>query len=123
MIKDLYQASMKSPEYGVQGYYVAKTCNYSTRESKFPISKRKDLTYEAQCHSKEPDPTKYNESYEKTVQRYWIKPNGKFLKAKRETLMDEVAKRSKSTPGPGAYKKENSRPRSDTKGIFRYFFI
>ena len=119
MIKEMYQLSTRKPEYGIQGYYVAKTCNYASRESRFPKSKRKDLTYEAQCHSKEPDPTKYNESYEKNVQRYWTKPNGKFLKAKRETLMDEVAKRSKSTPGPGSYNKEKPRTPTHTKGAFR----
>ena len=115
----MYQLSTKKDNFGIQGYYVAKTVNYASRESKFPISKRKDLTYEAHNRAKDPDPTKYNEPYEKTVQRYWIKPNGKFLKAKRETLMDEVTKRSKSTPGPGAYNKEKPKKQAHTKGSFR----
>ena len=70
MIADLYEASCKKESYGIQGYTVAKTCNYINHENKFSISKRKDLTYEAQCHSKDPDPTKYSEPLEKTTQRY-----------------------------------------------------
>ena len=33
--------------------------------------------------------------------------------------MDEVTKRSKSTPGPGAYNKEKPKKQAHTKGSFR----
>ena len=119
MTAKLNKTSPIAKEYGIQGYIVAKTCNYLARESKFPKAKRKDLTYEAQCHLKEPDPTKYSDPYEQTVKRYWIKPNGKFFKAKKETLMDEVMKRAKNSPGPGAYHKDNKQSPKHTKGSFR----
>lgn len=112
--KDMYNLSTKQPDYGVQGYYVAKTTNYSSRESKFPKDTRKDLSYESRCHSKEPDPTKYNESYEKSVLRYWTTPNGKFLKSKKKSIMDDATVRAKETPGPGAYMKDPPRPKSSS---------
>jgi hypothetical protein len=119
MISELYQLSSNKQQYGIQGYVVAKTCNYTKRETKFAISKRKDLTYEAKCHEKEPDPTKYSESYEKSVKRYWTKPNGKFFKGKKVSIMEELAKKARNTPGPGAYNKETKNP-GHKKGSFRY---
>jgi len=115
--KDIYSLSTKQPEYGIQGYCVAKTTNYSSRESKFPKDTRKDLAYESRVHSKEPDPTKYNESYEKSVLRYWTTPNGKFLKSKKKSIMEEASDKGKETPGPGAYNKEPARPKSSSGGF------
>jgi hypothetical protein len=109
--KEMFHLSTRAPDYGIQGYYVAKTTNYSTRESKFTKDTRKDLAYENRVHSKEPDPTKYNETLEKSALRYWNSPNGKFLKSKKQSIMDDAASKAKDTPGPGAYK-EQTRPKS-----------
>lgn len=119
MISEIYKLTRNKHDYGIEGYTVAKTCNYATRESKFPNAKRKDLTYEAQVHAKEPDPTKYNITYEKSIERYWTKPNGKFLKSKKKSVMEEISQRARSTPGPGAYGQDQKSPPKHTRGAFR----
>lgn len=117
--KEMFHLSTRAPDYGIKGYYVAKTTNYSSRESKFSKDKRKDLSYESRVHAKDPDPTKYSEPYEKSVARYWNSPNGKFYKSKKKSIMDEAAVKAKETPGPGSYMKEQPRPKS-CSGAFGY---
>jgi len=45
-----------------------------------------------------PGPCNYNTNVDR-----WKSPRGKFLAGKRETTFEEIAKRSKSVPGPAAY--------------------
>ena len=108
-MEDLYQAAYHKNEYGIEGYQVAKTCNYFHHDHKFPKSKRKDPMSDARKHAKEPDPTTYNDSYESSHKRYWKKPNGKFFKAKKLTIIDDIKKKARNTPGPGEYHMDSSR--------------
>ena len=117
--KEMFHLSTKAPDYGIQGYYVAKTTNYSSCEPKFSKDTRKDLSYESQVHEKDPDPTKYSEPYEKSSARYWNSPNGKFLKSKKKSIMDDAAIQAKDIPGPGSYMKQQTRPKS-CSGAFGY---
>ena len=70
MLAEEYNASQKKEDYGIEGYKAMKTCNYFEKAFKFPQAKRKDLTYEAKKHAKEPGPTTYIESYEKSFKKY-----------------------------------------------------
>jgi hypothetical protein len=101
---------------GIEGYTVAKTCNYFRRDYKFPVSKRKTFSSQSKIRAKEPGPTTYNEPYEKLHKRLWKKPNGKFLKAKKLTIIDEAKKKGRLTPGPGEYLKlESKSPKTKSK--------
>ena len=106
-MKEAFQLFSHKEDYGIEGYQVAKTCNYFKRAAKFPQSKRQDPL--ANAHDHEPDPTTYSESKEMNFKRYWKKPNGKFAKAKKLTIIDEIKKQARKTPGPGEYLKESSK--------------
>ena len=105
-VRDVYRMSTsKNTGFGIAGYKIPKTLSYSRREHKFSISSTPDITKASQ----EPGPTTYAESKESNQKRFWKTSNGKFMKGKKKTLIQEQAERKKSTPGPGAYLKGNKK--------------
>ena len=118
-VRETYSLSFdKGKGSGLQGYTVAKTHHYITKEFKVPTGKRKDMYYEAAKRAKDPPPSHYAESHQDTVKRYWTKSSGKFSPAKRRTMIDELAGRTKSVPGPGAYFKRDKGQKEDlTKNL------
>jgi hypothetical protein len=95
--------SVPKESYGIQGYTVAKTCNYFKRDYKFPKSKRCDPISDAKKRSISPGPDVHNLSYEQNFKQQWKKSSGKFLKSKKLTLIEEIRKSSAKTPGPCDY--------------------
>lgn len=111
-MEEIFKAVENKQEFGVQGYVVAKTCNYFKKNYKFPKEKRGNTS---KRRGKEPDLTFYSETAE-TQKKNWKRPNGKFLKAKKLTIIDEIYKISAKTPGPGQYYKASSlTPRVESK--------
>lgn len=89
--------------WNLKGYEVPTTALYTPREHKIPIDKKKDYYYEMSKRAKEPDPTTYSPKHEQLQKKYWDKPNGKFLKNRRETITETAIKLSSKLPGPGNY--------------------
>jgi len=117
-VQEMYQLThLEQSEWGVEGYIAPKNHIYINKEHKFPTDKRKDALDEALKRSKDPDPTKYAETKEQILKRYWEKPNGKFLNGKRKTDIDEMVKRSKSVPAPGHYFKDAKKVSDKVKEI------
>ena len=118
---EMFQLTSKKDPNGIEGYRVAKTLNYYRNDFTFPKSKRSDPISEAKSRAKEPDPTAYSETPEIATKRYWKKPNGKFFKAKRLTIIDDIRKKASGTPGPGEYYRSSSlTPRTTpTKSVKR----
>ncbi|CAG9322919.1 unnamed protein product [Blepharisma stoltei] len=104
-IEELYKITRgQKDEWGIEGYRVPSENNlYLTREHAFPKSPRADSYAIAKKRATEPDPTKYTLEYKEASKMNWEKSNGKFLYSKRETVIDEVMRKSASMPGPGAF--------------------
>lgn len=106
-IKEMWTLStVDKNKFSFEDYTLPKNQLYLVRENRFPLEKRPEFDHQAQKRAKEPDPGKYNDPNEKTNKRYWEKSNGKFLKGKRITDLDENIKRSKSVPASNNYFKE-----------------
>lgn len=94
----------KGADWGVEGYEVPrKTALYITKEYKIANAKKRDMFYDIQKREKEPGPITYAPTKEQLTKRNWEKASGKFHKAQRKTIIDEVMKLSPRVPGPGAY--------------------
>ena len=89
--------------FGLDEYKIPRTLNYIEKSHKFPKAHRSDIQREARKRSKDPDPAKYEPSVEATLKRCWTNSSGKFHKGNRKTLIDEVMKTGKLSPGPGQY--------------------
>lgn len=96
------------------GYTVAKTKHYISKSISFSSSKKNTINLSDTERSKYPDPAKYAETIEKTFEKHWKKPFGGFSKLKKTNYLDEIIKRSKSTPGPGSYIKPLLTPNIDS---------
>lgn len=70
---------------------------------RFPKDKKKDIFAEISKKAKDPDPTSYSPKHEEIHKKFWEKPNGSFLKSKRETVTEEACRLSPKKPGPGQY--------------------
>ena len=96
----------EAKQWGLEGYHVPrKTQLFTTREHKVPTAKLRSLFTEAEKKAKDPGPSNYSPTSEQLTKRYWLKTTGKFARGKRQTLIDDVIKRSPAVPGPGAYNK------------------
>lgn len=95
------------PEWGIEGYTIAKTPLIIQKSAIISPDKRNGPSREEKIKANSPDPTKYAETYEKTHQKYWHKACGKFYKSKKITYLEQQTLRSKSNPGPGAYLKKD----------------
>lgn len=115
-IDELYRITRgQKDEWGIEGYRVPSENNlYLNREHAFPRTARADAYETAKKSAKDPDPTKYHLSEKEYNKMFWEKSNGKFLYSKRETVVDEIMRKSASMPGPGAFwpkvTKKNSKP-------------
>jgi hypothetical protein len=92
----------KKEQWGVEGYYVPTNEWYFKKPKTFWAKGKKEniIEYEARKKKDQPGPTKYD------LINDWSKnTKGKFLKGKKETLIDEILKMKKyKLPGPGSYK-------------------
>ncbi|CAG9322589.1 unnamed protein product [Blepharisma stoltei] len=104
-ISEIYKTIKGSnDDWGVEGYQVPKKCAvYITKEIKVPNAKKRDMFYDISKKEKEPSPITYAPSNEQVLKRYWDKATGRFRKAQRKTVIDEVMKLSPRVPGPGTY--------------------
>jgi hypothetical protein len=86
--------------WGVQGYYLPKkSVLYSSVSHAVPKEKGNDFIDQSRKLAKGiPAPGKYENKVN------WKTPRGKFGQNDRKTYIDFVKKKSKETPGPGAYK-------------------
>jgi hypothetical protein len=96
-------------DWGIDGYIIPKTNLYLKKDHKFPKEKRTDAMTIAMKRSQEPDPSKYSPDFQTTLKTNWVKSYGKFLTAKKKTIIDDVMKQSKTLPGPGDYFKEEKK--------------
>jgi hypothetical protein len=103
------------PEWGIEGYTIAKTPLIIQKSAIISPDKRNGPSREEKLKANSPDPTKYAETYEKTHQKYWHKACGKFYKSKKTTYLEQQALRSKSNPGPGTYLNKDSDKEKFTK--------
>lgn len=104
-ISEIYQIHKgNSGDWGIDGYKIPKKSQLLLiKESLIPKSKKHDMFYEASKRAKDPDPSKYSDTNEKTIKKYWSPSNGKFPKAAKKSYIDEAVKLSPRTPGPGTY--------------------
>lgn len=103
-ISDMYKITAGDKKnWDLPGYHVPSTSLYSPRMFKFPGEKKKDAFYEVSKRSKDPDPTSYSPKHDEVYKRHWNKPNGKFLKSKRETITEEACRISPRIPAPNEY--------------------
>lgn len=103
-IEEIYKITKGDVKnWDLKGYEVPSTSIYTPREHKVPTEKKKDTFYEINKRAKDPDPTAYSPKYEQLQKMYWEKPNGKFLKNRRETITENAIKLSSKIPGPGDY--------------------
>jgi len=65
-----------------------------------------------------PDPAKYSPTIEKMHEINWKAANGKFSSSKKPNFIDEEISRSKSNPGPGAYKQTTRFGKKSPMGKF-----
>lgn len=89
--------------FGMDAYKLPSTVHEDSRKYVFPKSVRRDIQYEAAKRAGEPSPSKYTLTDAMNFKRNWDKANGKFLNGKKVTLIDEVMKRNKNSPGPSEY--------------------
>jgi hypothetical protein len=114
-IPEMYQTTTgKAKEWDLKGYHAPSTSLDTPRMYKIPTEKKKDVFYEIAKHSKDPDPTTYSPKQEQIYKRHWDKPNGRFLKSKRETFTESIIKASQKLPGPSEY---NNIPKGSFKPL------
>ena len=104
-ISEIYQIHKgNSGDWGIDGYTIPKKSQLLLiKESLIPKSKKLDMFYLATKRSKDPDPSKYSETLEQSLKKYWSPANGKFPKAAKKSYIDDAMKLSPKTPGPGNY--------------------
>lgn len=92
----------KSHHWGVEGYYVPTNEWYFNKPKTFWAKGKKENIIEWQARKRKdlPAPNTYKLDFD------WNKnPNGRFLKGKKVTLIDDILKQKKlKLPGPGQYK-------------------
>jgi hypothetical protein len=58
------------PEWGIPGYYVAKTFHYIKKSAIISPEKHKGPSKEEKLKAAQPDPTKYSDDYKKSHEKY-----------------------------------------------------
>ena len=96
--------SIASPgqEWHIEGYIPPKTCLFLSKKWTISKERRKGFAEELIKTTKDSDPAK-QEPFESSTKKFWLKKSGSFSKQKRETFTANIMKKSRSTPGPGAY--------------------
>lgn len=103
--QDLPSPSHKtSQDFGFDGFTQPKKSEFFTQtDLSTRSSPKRDLYFEISKRSKEPSPTSYSPSLEKTKKDYWSPHNGKFDQAKKWNYIEEILKVHSTIPGPGDY--------------------
>lgn len=101
--------TLKKQEFGIQGYQVAKTPLVITKGVKISPPRSPPFPKLVKMSKVSPDPAKYSPTLEKMHENYWKVSNGKFTTSKRGNFIDDEISRSKSNPGPGAYKQQSEK--------------
>jgi hypothetical protein len=107
-VRELYEISRgRREEWGIDGYNVPKTIQYIRKPFLFPKEKRKDAFSMAQKREKWPDPATHSPDAKTYFESAWLSKGGLILKkGTKTTIIDEVMKKAKNTPGPCSYFKD-----------------
>ena len=109
-VREMFQSTViNKGGFGLDDYQIPKTYNYTKKGVKFPKAARSDLQSDASKRAKEPAPSKYAATADLTHKRYWASSTGKFGAGTRKTVIDEVMRTGKLSPGPGAYLKNEQK--------------
>ena len=107
-IHEFYSKTLGSSEWSMAGYKPPSTCLLDSRDVGLGKDRRKPFTDEISNQFKHTDPTQYSDTLEVSEKKLWLQHCISFTKAKRETLTAKAMRKSKSTPGPGQYFKEEN---------------
>lgn len=115
---DYLTSLKKKEEFGIKGYQVAKTPLFISKGVKISPAKSPSLPKLAKGSKHSPDPAKYSPTLEKMHEINWKVSNGKFSSSKKPNFIDDEISRSKSNPGPGAYKQTEKFGKNSPLGKF-----
>lgn len=103
----------------LQGYSPPRTQLLKGKSLALQTAKKCELFPAIKNKGRDPSPVDYADGQEKWLKSTWLKPTGKFLPSKRETMTEKCMKASLKSPGPGAYSPSPTQI-SRTLGKFKY---